>query len=72
MTIVSGGKVFERCNRCGKLVQTSKLLGGLHFCLNDCEIAGKHLALREEVRGAWWWKRTWRVCDRCSRERRIS
>lgn len=67
--IVSGGKVIAVCTRCGKPVQLNKrLAGSMHFCVSDCEIAGKHLALREEVRGALWWKRTWAVCDTCHRE----
>lgn len=70
--IVSGGKVIAFCPRCTKPVQLNKrLFGGYHFCVSDCEIAGKHLALREEVRGRWPWKRTWRVCDECGRERKV-
>lgn len=69
MTIVSAGKVFERCTRCQKLVQMNKtLFGSLHTCVSDCEIAGKHLTVREEIRGHLWWKRTWAVCDTCHRE----
>jgi hypothetical protein len=68
VTTISAGKVFERCSRCRKVVQMNKLFGGLHFCVSDCEMAGKHLAVREEIRGSLWWKRTWLVCDRCHRE----
>lgn len=71
--IVSGGKVIAVCPRCGKPVQLNKrLFGGLHFCVSDCDIAGKHLALRKEVRGYLWWKRTWAVCDTCRQERPVS
>jgi hypothetical protein len=70
MTVISGGKALATCERCGKVVQLNKaLLGGLHFCVSDCVVAGKHLALREEVRGHLWWKRQWLVCDECKRER---
>lgn len=69
MVVISNGRALETCSRCGKIVQMNKaLLGGLHFCASDCVVAGKHLALREEVRGYLWWKRTWRVCDECGRE----
>lgn len=70
--IVSGGKVIAFCGQCGKPVQLNKLIGSLHFCVSDCERAGKHLALREEVRGHLWWKRAWRVCDECGRERPVA
>lgn len=67
--VISNGKALVNCERCGKWVQLNKpLLGALHFCVNDCEIAGKHLAVREEIRGHLWWKRTWAVCDACGRE----
>lgn len=73
MTVISGGKALGQCPRCNKWVQLNKsVLGSLHFCVTDCEIAGDHLALREEVRGWWLWKRTWRVCDECKKERRVS
>ena len=67
--VISGGKVFDRCVRCGKLVQLNKaLFGSLHTCVSDCVLAKKHLALREEIRGHLWWKRTWRVCGTCGGE----
>lgn len=70
--IVSGGKVIAFCPRCGKPVQLNKrLLGGLHFCVSDCQLAGKHLAERVEVRGHLWWKKEWAVCDTCHREERM-
>lgn len=72
MTVISGGRVFERCPRCRKHVQMKPVLGGLHFCVSDCEIAGEHLDVREEIRGHLWWKRTWAVCDTCHREERRS
>lgn len=72
MTVISGGKALAQCTRCGKWIQLNKsVLGSLHFCVTDCDIAGEHLALREEVRGHWWWKRTWRVCDECKHERPV-
>lgn len=67
MPIVIGAKEYARCHQCGQLVQTNKLLGTLHFCINDCERAGDHLAVREEIRGRWR-KRTWKVCDACGDE----
>jgi hypothetical protein len=71
--VVSGGKVIAVCERCKKPVQLNKkMLGAYHFCVSDCEMAGKHLAVREEVRGQLWWRRTWRVCDGCGREARLS
>ncbi len=72
-TVISNGKVLGTCQRCGKVVQLNKaLLGGLHFCLNDCEVAGEHLALREEIRGHLWWKRNWKACSRCGVEWKVS
>lgn len=70
--VISAGKALSTCPRCGKVVQLNKaLLGGLHFCVSDCQIAGEHLALRKEVRGHLFWKSTWRVCDECKRETRV-
>lgn len=68
MTMISGGKVLERCTRCQKVVQMNRLLGGWHFCVSDCKIAGEHLQVREEIRGILWWRKTWAVCDTCGRE----
>ncbi len=67
MTIVSGGKVFERCPRCQKLVVQTGIFAGWHFCRTDCDLAGRHVALREETRGIFW-PTTWLVCDGCGRE----
>lgn len=68
MTIVSGGKVFERCPRCRKLVQMNGVFGGYHVCVTDCGLLGRHVGVREEIRGVLWWRRTWLVCDGCGRE----
>jgi hypothetical protein len=37
-----GGKLYRWCGHCENLVRVNKpLLGGLHFCLTDEEIAAK-------------------------------
>jgi hypothetical protein len=70
LMFVSAGKVFDRCGKCGKIVQLNKpLLGGLHVCTSECEQAGRHLGpVRTETRGLIR-KKQWRVCDTCHHER---
>lgn len=67
--IISGGRVFDTCARCGKLVQLNKpLVGGLHLCATDCQLAGRHLDVQREVRGWWLWERAYLVCRACTYE----
>jgi hypothetical protein len=67
VTIISGGKVFENCTRCEKLVRMSGLFGGWHSCVSDCVLAGKHLKVVEVKRG-FLWLDTWLKCEVCGRE----
>lgn len=68
--IITGGKIYDRCQGCGALVQLNKpIIGGLHFCASACERAGEHLDVQQVTRGLIF-KRTYLVCRSCGREER--
>jgi hypothetical protein len=67
--VISGGRVLAQCAQCGAWVQLNKLFGGLHFCISDCEKAGRHLGpVTERKRGLL--RRKWLKCQACGREER--
>lgn len=61
-----GDHPWARCQRCTKLVRLDKaLIGSLHACVTDCQLAGRHLAEATRRRGPFWRRRTERYCERC-------
>lgn len=56
--IVTGGKIYEWCAQCGRLVRLNKpILGSLHVCSNPpqdaASIAYRHAQLKQDLDAAW-------------------